>query len=153
MTPTAANDTGIVGDQNTNVSEPQFIGQLFAAFPNTVANLPVYIEFGGLHNGAITLAPGQGGRGYNGTFDYQVTTNSVGTFTVTPTTPLPQGFQSAEAVVVGQPDAPPLPGYSSGYLDNFRIDETPPVITGASFTSGGPYDLPLPDSTPRPSLR
>ena len=109
MNPTAANDTGIVGDQNTMVSEPQFIGQLFAAFPNTVANLPVYIEFGALHNGVITLAPGLGGRGYTGTFDYQVTTNSVGTFTVTPTTPLPEGFQSAEAVVVGQPDCAATP--------------------------------------------
>ncbi len=55
--------------------------------------------------------------------------------------------------MVGQPDSPPLPGYSSGYLDNFRIDKTAPQITGASFTSGGPYDLPLPRSTPRPSPR
>ena len=147
MNPTASNDSGIVGDQNTNVSEPQFIGQLFAAFPNTVANLPVYIEFSGLHNGVISLTPGQGGRGYNGFFDYQVTTNAAGTFTVTPANILPEGFQSAEAVVVGQPDAPPLPGFSSGYLDNFRIDKTAPVITGASFTAGGPYTLPLPDNT------
>ena len=29
--------------------------------------------------------------------------------------------------MVGQPDSPPLPGFSSGYLDNFRIDKTPPA--------------------------
>ena len=62
MNPTAGNDTGIVGDQNTNISEPQLIGQIYAAFPNAEANLPVYVEFGGLHNGVITLAPGAGGR-------------------------------------------------------------------------------------------
>ncbi len=37
MTPTAANDTGIVGDQNTNISQPTFIGQVYAPFPGTVA--------------------------------------------------------------------------------------------------------------------
>ena len=87
VNPTPTNDTGIVGDQNTNISEPVLIGQLYAAFPGTVANLPVYIQFSGLHNGAITLAPGIGGRGFTGTPDVQVTTNSVGTFTVTPPGP------------------------------------------------------------------
>ncbi len=55
MTPTPTNDTGIVGDQNTNISEPSFIGQVYAPFPGTVADLQVYIEFDGLHNGVITL--------------------------------------------------------------------------------------------------
>ena len=71
MTPTATNDTGIVGDQNTNISQPSFIGQVFAPFPGTVANLQVYIEFDGLQRGNITLAVGGGGRGFTGTFDVQ----------------------------------------------------------------------------------
>ena len=50
MTP--ATDTGIAGDQNTNLSQPQFIGQVFNSFPGTVANLSVYVEFNGLHPGA-----------------------------------------------------------------------------------------------------
>ncbi len=66
LTPTATNDTGIVGDQNTNVSQPTFIGQVYVPFPGTVANLQVYIEFDGLHNGIITLAVGAGNRGYTG---------------------------------------------------------------------------------------
>ena len=39
VTPTATNDTGIVGDQNTNVSQPTFVGQVYVPFPGTVANL------------------------------------------------------------------------------------------------------------------
>ena len=49
---------------------------------------------------------------------------------------------------MGQPSSA-LPGLSSGYLDNFRIDKTPPEITGASFTSGG-ATLPLPNG-PQPN--
>ena len=60
------------------------------------------------------------------------------------------------AVVVGQADQPPLPGLSSSYTDAFRIDQTAPQITGASFVEGG-ATLPLPNSpqpniTPVPSL-
>ena len=65
MTPQT--DTGIAGDQNTNTSQPQFIGQVFNGFPGTVANLQVYIEFNGLHpelNGGFDLAVGGGGRGF-----------------------------------------------------------------------------------------
>ena len=150
LNPTVTNDTGIVGDQNTNVSQPILIGQIYASFPGTVANLPIYVEFSGLHNGVINLAPGIGGRGFTGTPDLVVTTNSVGAFTVMPSTALPEGFQAAQAVVVGQPDAPPLPGFSTGYLDNFRIDKTAPQITSASLTSGG-TTLPLPNG-PQPNI-
>ena len=38
---TAATDTGIAGDQNTKLSQPQFVGQVYATFPGTVANLRV----------------------------------------------------------------------------------------------------------------
>ena len=48
---TAATDTGIASDQNTKLSQPVFIGQVFNGFPGTVANLQVYIQFAGLHSG------------------------------------------------------------------------------------------------------
>ena len=86
MTP--ATDTGIAGDQNTNLSRPQFIGQVYNSFPGTVANLSVYVEFNGLHpaalNGGFDLAMGGGGRGHVGNYDILATTNSVGTFTIAP---------------------------------------------------------------------
>ena len=145
MTPTVTNDTGIVGDQNTNISEPSFIGQVYVPFPGTLANLQVYVEFNGLHNGITTLAVGAGGRGFTGSFDLQVTTNSSGAFTFKAPAPLPEGFQNVVAVVVGQVDSPPLPGLAAAKEDAFRIDKTSPQITGASFTPGG-ASLPLPNS-------
>ena len=73
---TAATDTGIPGDQNTNRSQPQFIGQVYNSFPGTVANLQVYVEFNGLHpalNGGFDLAVGGAAgprpRGQLTTFD------------------------------------------------------------------------------------
>ena len=73
----------------------------------------------------------------------QVTTSSTGTFSVTTPSALPEGFQDAVAVVVGQADQPPLPGYSSAYTDGFRIDKTSPEITAAAYTQGGtPLNLP-----------
>jgi hypothetical protein len=149
MTPTAANDTGIVGDQNTNITQPTFIGQVFAPFPGTVAGLQVYIQFDGIHNGNITLAAGAGNRGFTGTYDMVVTTDANGSFSFTAPV-LPEGFQHVQAVVVGQVDEPPLPGLSSSLEDAFRIDKTAPQITGASFTPGGP-SLPLPNS-PAPNI-
>jgi large repetitive protein len=149
MTPTSTNDTGIVGDQNTNITQPSFIGQVFAPFPGTVAGLQVYIEFDGIHGGNITLGTGSGNRGFTGTFDMVVTTDANGTFSFT-APPLPEGFQHVQAVVVGQVDQPPLPGLSSSLEDGFRIDKTAPQITGASFTPGGAL-LPLPNS-PAPNI-
>ncbi len=149
MTPTPANDTGIVGDQNTNITQPSFIGQLYAPFPGTVADVQVYIEFGGIHNENITLGVGAGGRGFTGTYDLLVTTDANGAFSFT-APPLPEGFQHVQAVAVGQVDTPPLPGLASSLEDAFRIDKTAPQITGASFTPGGPT-LPLPNS-PAPNV-
>jgi hypothetical protein len=149
LSPTPTNDTGVPNDQNTNVSQPVFIGQVTAAFPATDAGLSVYIEYSGLHNGTIDLSVGGGGRGFNGSFDQVVQTNSTGGFTVTAPA-LPEGFQTAQAVVVGQPDKPPLPGFASSLEDAFRIDKTAPQITGASFTPGG-ATLPLPNG-PQPNV-
>ncbi len=150
MTPTANNDTGIVGDQNTMITNPTFIGQVFASFPGTVANLQVLIEFTNTTNqGNLTLAVGGGGRGFTGTFTEMVTTDANGAFTVT-SSGLLQGFQKVVAVVIGEPDQPPLPGLSSSFTDAFRIDLTDPVISGASFLVNG-TPLPLPNS-PAPNI-
>ncbi len=115
-------------------------------------------QFSGLHNGVISIAVGSGGRGYSGVPDVTVTTDANGAFTVAPpsTGRCRKGFQYVAAVVVGQPDSPPLPGLSGPipgqptYTDAFRIDKTPPQITGASFTQGG-ATLPLPGS-PQPNI-
>ena len=87
MSPTS--DTGIPNDQNTMNSQPLLIGQVFAAFPGTLAGDPVYIEFSGLHGGTTDLTPGGGGRGFVGTYDLLVTTDAFGAFTVTPVRPMP----------------------------------------------------------------
>jgi hypothetical protein len=144
MNPAPTNDTGVPADQNTNISQPSFIGQVFAPFPGTVANVQVFVQFGGLHDGDILLGVGGGGRGYVGPYDVVVTTDANGGFSVTPPKALPEGFQEVVAVVVGQPDQPPLPGFASQKLDGFRIDKTPPQIASASFVPGGP-PLPLPN--------
>ena len=134
MTP--ATDTGIAGDQNTKLSQPQFIGQVYAAFPGTVANLKIYVEFSGLHSGVLSLGVGSGGRGVNaGPVDVQTTTDASGTFTISPPV-LPEGFQYAQIVVVGQADQPPLPGFSSSQEHAFRIDQTAPLVTGVAEVNG-----------------
>ncbi len=130
MSPTS--DTGIPNDQNTDESQPSFIGQVYVPFPGSIVGDQVYVQFSGDNGGTTTLTVGGGGRGFSGNYDVQATTDASGTFTVTPTVALPEGFQAAVAVVVGQSDAPPLPGYSSAASDDFRIDKTPPEILSAT---------------------
>ncbi len=137
-------DTGIPNDQNTDLSQPQFIGQIYVPFPGSVAGDQVLVEFSGDNGGSTTLAVGGGGRGYSGTYDVLTTTNSSGGFTVTAPN-LPEGFQYAVALVVGQPDNPPLPGFSSTLTDSFRIDKTAPEITSASDSQGALF---LPNQQP-----
>ncbi|MGP0069534.1 MAG: S8 family serine peptidase, partial [Isosphaeraceae bacterium] len=147
---TAATDTGIAGDQNTDDSVPSFIGQVYVPFPGSVAGDQVYVQFQGLQaapNYVTNLAVGSSGRGYTGSYNLVVTTNADGSFSVTAPSALPEGFQDAVAVVVGQADSPPLPGLASTYTDAFRIDKTAPEITAASFAQGGTA-LPLPNQTP-----
>jgi hypothetical protein len=136
LAPTPTYDTGIVGDQNTNVRQPVFIGQVFAPFPGTVVGLQVYYQFDGKNNGSITLGVGNGGRGFSGEANPPfVTTDANGGFAfVAP--PLPLGFQHVQTVVVGEPDRPPLPGLASSKEDAFRIDQTPPQITEALGADG-----------------
>ena len=117
------------------ITQPLFIGQVYVPFPGSVAGDQVVVEFSGVHNGTTNLVVGGGGRGYSGTYDVLTTTDSTGTFTVTAPA-LPEGFQYAVAVVVGQPDQPPLPGYASSATDAFRIDKTAPQITGRDRSAG-----------------
>ncbi len=141
-----SSDTGIPNDQNTNLTQPQFIGQVYVPFPGSISGDQILVEFSGDHGGTTTLAAGSAGRGYVGAYDVLTTTTSAGTFTVTAPA-LVEGFQTAVAVVVGQPDLPPLPGLSSSDIDAFRIDKTAPEITAASFTQSGSA-LPLPNQNP-----
>ncbi len=138
-----SSETGIAGEQNTNLTQPQFVGQIYVPFPGSIAGDQILVQFSGDNGGSTSLAVGGGGRGYTGSYDESTATNSSGSFTVT-APPLPEGFQDAVALVVGQPDSPPLPGYSSTLSDGFRIDKTAPEITAASFTQGG-APLPLPN--------
>ncbi len=78
---TSASDSGIQGDGNTNITDPSFIGQVYATFPGTISGLTVLAEFSGLHNGNLTLAP-LNGYGYTGTYDVSTTTNANGSFTI-----------------------------------------------------------------------
>ena len=125
-------DTGIKGDENTNINMPTFIGQAYAAFPGTLSGLTVYAEFNSLHGGVNDLTTN--GRGFTGDYDVKVQTDANGTFEI-PAPFLPEGFTSLRLVVVAQPDSPPEAGLASQYDHNFRIDETAPQVIQASLTA------------------
>lgn len=132
---TDASDSGAKNDGSTNVSQPVFIGQVRASFPGSVSNVQVLVQFNGLHNGILDLNPGGGGRGYVGSYDVLATTDANGTFIIQAPF-LPEGYNSVRIVVIGQPDAPPLPGLSSSFSSAFRIDRTGPSVIGVSLTPG-----------------
>ena len=135
MTPQT--DSGIAGDQNTKNTAPTFVGQVYNAFPGTVAGLQVYIQFNGLHGGSFTIGVGPNGRGVTNPAqaDVTTTTDATGKFTVV----LPQGitllegFQRAQVVVVGQPDVSGQDGLSYGHQYSLRIDTTPPQVTASTL--------------------
>uniref|UniRef100_UPI00301CE5A3 right-handed parallel beta-helix repeat-containing protein n=1 Tax=Paludisphaera sp. TaxID=2017432 RepID=UPI00301CE5A3 len=128
------NDTGIGGDSNTRNTTPLFRGQVYSSFPGTVANLAYYIQFNSLHGGSFNLSVGAGGRGFAGTPDVTGVTDANGAFSFIPNTYLPEGFQRARAVVVGQSDQPPLPGAASQLDRAFRVDRTSPYVQSAYNT-------------------
>lgn len=137
-------DSGIAGDENTNITRPAFQGQVASTFPGSLANLTVLAQFNSLHGGAIDLAPGPNGRGFVGSFDAVVRTDANGRFTILSPS-LPAGLTLMRLVVVGDADQPPLAGLSSSFDHSFRIDNTTPLIptnNGVSLTPGGPA-LPL----------
>ena len=139
-------DSGIVGDLNTNVATPGFVGQVTARFPSGLAGLTVYAEFNGIaHNGVarggLDLNVGSGGRGFTGQFDVQTITNARGQFTINypaGIAALPEGENRVRIIVVGQPDTPPFPGLSTVQDTAFRIDRTLAYVgttTGSQATT------------------
>ena len=153
-------DSGIKGDQNTNVRQPTLNGQLGANFPGTVANLVVLVEFNGIpHNnastgaplpiGSLDLTPGVGGRGYSGNYDVLTTTDAAGRFFITAPANLPDGLNRVRFLAIGQTDRAPLPGLSSTLDISFRVDTSRPMIdTSGSHPSGAS----LPNNTAISSL-
>jgi len=141
-------DSGIQGDENTNVNQPRFVGQVSANFPGSVGGLTVLVQFNALHGGGLDLDTASG-RGFRGSFDVTATTDVNGRFIINAPF-LPEGFNRMRLVVIGQPDSPPLPGLSAGFDHAFRIDNTGPTIVGAAITPGaaplplGFVNIPLP---------
>jgi hypothetical protein len=122
-------DSGIAGDQNTNVTRPRITGTVTSSFPGAVGGLTVVAQFNGLHNGTFDLNVGAGGRGFVGTPDVVTTTDANGNFVIQAPQDLPDGFHTVRIVVVGQSEAPPLPGLSTRIDQSFRIDTTRPAIS------------------------
>jgi hypothetical protein len=137
-------DSGLPGDNNTNISTPSLVGQVTAKFPGAVAGLLVYAEFNGIAHpglplGSLDLGVGANGRGFVGRFDVTTTTDALGRFTIVyppGVSPLPEGENRVRVVVVGQPDQPPFPGFSSSQDLAFRIDRTDPYV--GSLPGAGP---------------
>jgi hypothetical protein len=130
-------DSGIPGDSNTNITQPTFVGQVVANFPATYSNVEVAFQFNPeLQSPANQLNVGLNGRGFTGTPDGVVMTNGQGQFTLTAPYALPDGFNTLRVVVVGAPDAPPLPGLSSLRDMHFRVDTSLPMIISSSIPNG-----------------
>jgi hypothetical protein len=131
-----ADDSGIKGDQNTNVARPRFVGRVTAAFPGTVAGLQVVVQFNALHNNVFDLQRGPGGRGFTVQtgVDAVTTTDANGEFTFQAPSNLPNGFLGVRVIVVGQPDRPPQPGLSAQLDTSFRVDTTNPILRISNVT-------------------
>ena len=144
----AASDSGIQGDQNTNVQTPTFTGQLGANFPGTVAGVLVVAEFNGLsHNSTTTGRPeapgttdlgvGLNGRGFVGNYDTFAITNAAGQFTVTAPAGLPDGLNTVTFVAVAPQDQSVLPGLATKTSLTFRVDTSLPTMdTTGTHTDG-----------------
>ncbi|AMV39418.1 Ig-like domain-containing protein [Planctomyces sp. SH-PL62] len=139
LDPSSTNDTGIPSDSNTNKAQPKFIGQVFNTFPGSVANADYYVQFNSTNGGAFSLGVGPGGRGITGSYNVSGKTDANGAFTLTAHTALPEGFQRARVVVVGQNDQTSGSGLSSSLDRAFRIDLTRPSVTGAAQLDQSPF--------------
>ena len=136
LTLAPASDSGIAGDNNTNISTPSLVGQVTARFPTTLAGLVVYAEFNGINHagvarGGLDLATGIGGRGFTGKYDVVAVTNAQGQFTIpypAGFAGLPEGLNRVRVVVVGQADSPPFPGLSASQDYAFRVDKSLPYV-------------------------
>src|SRR5262249_26939112 len=80
--PIPTSDSGIGGDENTNITTPRFVGQVGASSPATLSGLTVLAEFNSLHGGNLDLNPGPNGRGFIGSFDATARTDSTGKFVI-----------------------------------------------------------------------
>lgn len=121
-------DSGIAGDQNTNVTRPRITGKVITGFPGTVAGLTVVAQFNALHNGTFDLTQGPGGRGFSGSFDVATTTDADGNFSFQAPAHLRDGQHTVRIIIVGDSDQPPLPGLSTRIDQSFRIDTTKPQV-------------------------
>jgi hypothetical protein len=130
-------DSGIAGDQNTDVTRPRFVGSVLNSFPGAIGGLQVAVQFNGLRNGTFDLRQGQDGRGYIGTPDLVTLTDGLGNFSFQAPRDLPDGLNRVRIVVVGQPDQPPFAGLSSVLELSFRVDTTTPAITGSNLDLPG----------------
>ncbi len=136
LTLAPVSDSGVTGDNNTNIRTPSLVGQITARFPAALANQQVFVEFNGIQHpgvpiGTLDLAVGANGRGFVGQYDVETTTNALGQFTVNypaGVQPLPEGENRVRVVVVGQPDLPPQAGLSSSQDYAFRIDQSDPYV-------------------------
>lgn len=128
-------DSGLQGDRNTLTVQPTFVGQVASSFPGSLSGLQVLVEFNGLTPGNVfSLGVGGGGRGYVGNFQVETITDANGAFRFQAPGPLPDGLNQIRVVVVGQPDAPPLPGLSTSIDQAFRIDTTKPLVDRANVS-------------------
>ena len=131
-----SSDSGVQGDNNTNVTAPSLVGQVTAKFPGSVSGDLIYAEFNGIShtgvaNGGLDLGLGSNGRGFVGHYDVQTTTNALGQFIINypvGVTPLPDGLNRVRVVVIGAPDQPPFPGLSSVQDIAFRVDTSLPYV-------------------------
>ncbi len=133
-------DTGIAGDLNTNQIRPTFVGQVLNSFPGTLSSLTVAIQYAqDLPPGTtFDTAPnglkvGAGGRGFSGVPSQFATTDAEGRFTFTADRDLRDGFHRVRIVVIGDADAPPLPGLSSQADQSFRVDTTNPLVVSSTL--------------------
>jgi hypothetical protein len=141
-------DSGIPNDNNTNVLRPTYNGSVSASFPGIGAGVTVLVEFNGLSHvnqntgqpvpqGTFDLQIGSGGRGFVGNYDVFAVTDANGNFNVTAPSNLPNGLNRVRFLAIGQPDSPPLPGFSSIQDQSFRVDTTlPGVDTSGTHPSG-----------------
>ncbi len=137
-----SSDTGIPLDGNTKLTQPFFVGRITSQFPAAIAGLQVALKFNSLlppgqtMDGPNGIQIGFGGRGFSGSPDLVVITDAAGNFRFQAPTPLPDGFQVLRAIVVGDADAPPVPGLSRQLEINFRVDTTNPNIVAVNPPPG-----------------
>ena len=130
---TAASDSGISGDRNTNLARPTFSGFAVAEFPSTNAGLQVAIQFIQEHPSGFDLDLGNDSRGFVGNPDLIVTTDENGFFSFEAPFDLEDGFHRVRIVLVGEAEFPPLPGNSTRTDLSFRVDSTSPLVTASSI--------------------